>query len=65
MTPRSGKKPFQPRQRNIKKVDMPRPILILVVLIVVVLLVLLGLASLDREVPMADVEQPVANATGH
>jgi hypothetical protein len=44
---------------------MPRPILILVVLIVVVLLVLLGLASLDREVPMADVEQPVANATGH
>jgi hypothetical protein len=44
---------------------MPRPILILVVLVVVLVLVLVGLASLDREVPMSDVEQPVTNAAGH
>ena len=42
---------------------MPRPILILVVLLIVILLVLIGLAAMDREVPTARVEQPVANAT--
>jgi hypothetical protein len=44
---------------------MPRPILILVVLLVVIVLSLVGLASLDREVPLTDVEQPVANAAAH
>lgn len=42
---------------------MSRPILILVLLAIVVLVVLFGLASLDREVPMTRMEQPVANAT--
>jgi hypothetical protein len=44
---------------------MSRPILILAILVVVVLLALFGLASLDREVPMTNVEQPVTNAAAH
>ena len=43
---------------------MPRPILILVLLLLVVVAMVIGLAALDREVPVTHVEQPVAaNAT--
>lgn len=44
---------------------MSRPILIFAILLVVILLVLFGLAALDREVPMTNVEQPVTNAAAH
>ncbi len=44
---------------------MSRPILILAILVVVVLLALFGIAALDREVPMTNVEQSVTNAAAH
>ena len=44
---------------------MPRPILILVAVLALIVVALIALASLDREVPLTHVEQPVANATAH
>jgi hypothetical protein len=39
---------------------MPRPVIILIAVVVLVLIVLFGLAALDREVPQAHVERPIA-----
>lgn len=41
---------------------MPRSLLILIVLLVAIVVVLLGLAALDREVPLTHIEQPITNA---
>jgi hypothetical protein len=42
-----------------------RPILILVAVVVILVGVLVALASLDGDVPVTRVEQPVTNATSH
>ncbi|WP_263282629.1 hypothetical protein [Sphingomonas nostoxanthinifaciens] len=44
---------------------MSRPLLILLILVVLVMGILFGLASLDREVPVSHVEQPVTNVATH
>lgn len=44
---------------------MSRPLVLLIAVVVLALLVLFGLASLDREVPVTHVEQPVTNAAAH